>query len=225
MKILIIEDEILLLESIADYLAEFGFLCEKANDFNEASEKIELYDYDVIILDLTLPGGNGMDLLSQLVKIKPETGVLILTARNSLDDKLRGLDHGADDYLTKPFHLAELNSRVKAIIRRRQFHGQEKLSWEEFEIDLDCKEVYLHDVKVEISKKEYEMLLYFVVNPNRVISKEALAEHLWGDHFDEADNFDFIYAHMKNLRRKIKKAGGKNYFQTVYGLGYRLTSL
>ena len=224
MKILIIEDELQLLEAIAGYLAEEGFLCEKASDFDEASEKIALYDYDLLILDLTPPGGNGLDLLYRLKKSKPDTGVLILTARNSLDDKLLGLDKGADDYLTKPFHLAELNSRIKAIIRRRQFNGREKLRYEEIEIDPESKEVYLNGIRVILSKKEYEMLLYFITNPNRVITKEALAEHLWGDHFDAADNFDFIYAHVKNLRRKIRKAGGKNYLKTVYGLGYRLTS-
>jgi len=224
MKILIIEDELQLLEAVAEYLAGEGFLCEKASNFNEASEKIALYDYDLLILDLTLPGGDGLDLLSRLKKNKPDTGVLILTARNSLDDKLSGLDKGADDYLTKPFHLAELNSRIKAIIRRRQFNGREKLHWEEIEINPESKEVFLNGNRVILSRKEYEMLLYFITNSNRVITKEALAEHLWGDHYDEADNFDFIYAHVKNLRRKIRKAGGQNYLKTVYGLGYRLTS-
>ena len=225
MKILVVEDEILLLESITRYLSAEGFLCEEATNMNEASEKIDLYAYDLLILDLTLPDGNGLDLLSQLQNSKRNTGVLILTARNSLDDKLRGLDQGADDYLTKPFHLAELNSRIKAIIRRRQFNGKEKLRWEDIEIDLESKEAYIDGTKAELSKKEYELLLYFLTNSNRVITKEALAEHLWGDHYDESDNFDFIYAHIKNLRRKISNAGGKDYIKTVYGLGYRLTSL
>ena len=221
MKILIIEDEPALRETIAGYFLQEGFVCEVAEDFHVALEKVTLYEYDLVVLDISLPGGNGLDVLRKLKKIHPETGVLILSAKNSLDDKITGLDLGADDYLTKPFHLPELNARVKALLRRRFFKGSQNVVFEEIEIDPTNNVMQVHGKPVELTKKEYDLLLYFITNKNRVLTKAAIAEHLWGDYMDLADNFDLIYSHIKNLRKKIMQYGGNDYIKTVYGMGYK----
>ena len=225
MKILIIEDEISLLEIVSAFLTGEGYLCETATDFGQADEKIALFEYDLVLLDLTLPGGNGMDLLPAIRLKQPIPGVIILTARNSLDDKIMGLDLGADDYLTKPFHLSELNSRIRAFLRRNRFDGHDSIAFNDLLLHLDSKEVYVGDKMIPLTKKEYDLLLYFVTNQNRVLTRAAISEHLWGDSIDQADNFDLIYAHVKNLRRKIEGVGGMNPIQTVYGLGYRIKRL
>ncbi len=221
MKILIIEDEPALRETIAGYFLKEGYVCEAAEDFHTAAEKVTLYEYDLVVLDISLPGGNGLDVLRQLKKIHPETGVLILSAKNSLDDKITGLDLGADDYLTKPFHLPELNARVKALLRRRFFKGSQSVVFEEIEIDPTNNVMQVHGKPVELTKKEYDLLLYFITNKNRVLTKAAIAEHLWGDYMDLADNFDLVYSHIKNLRKKIMQHGGNDYIKTVYGMGYK----
>ncbi|MBI1226972.1 MAG: response regulator [Bacteroidetes bacterium] len=221
MKILVIEDEFALREAITGYFLKEGFVCEAASDFQEASEKVALYEYDLVVLDISLPGGNGLDVLRQLKKIHPETAVLILSAKNSLDDKITGLDLGADDYLTKPFHLPELNARVKAQLRRRFFKGNQQIVFEEIEIDPTNNLMQVQGRPVELTKKEYDLLLYFISNKNRVLTKAAIAEHLWGDYMDLADNFDLIYSHIKNLRKKILQYGGNDYIKTVYGMGYK----
>ncbi len=221
MKILIIEDEPALRETIAGYFLKEGFICEAAEDFHVALEKVTLYEYDLVVLDISLPGGNGLEVLRQLKKIHPETGVLILSAKNSLDDKIMGLDLGADDYLTKPFHLPELNARVKALLRRRVFKGSPNVVFEEIEIDPMNNVMQVHAKPVELTKKEYDLLLYFITNKNRVLTKAAIAEHLWGDYMDLADNFDLVYSHIKNLRKKIMQHGGNDYIKTVYGMGYK----
>ncbi len=223
MKILIVEDEIQLLDSMTEYLQQEGYICERATGFLDADEKMALYEYGVVVLDITLPDGNGLYLLHQLKKEQPDTGVLIVSARNSLDDKLKGLDWGADDYITKPFHLAELNSRIKALIRRRNFRGRMKLIFNEIEIDPDEREIIVNNQKLDLTRKEYDLLLYFVTNKKRVLSKGVIAEFLWGDNIDLADNFDFIYTHIKNIRKKILQAGGEDYIKSVYGLGYKFT--
>ena len=223
MKILIVEDEIQLLDSITEYLRQEGYICERAAGFFEAEEKLALYEYVVVVLDITLPDGNGLDLLHRLKKDRPETGVLIVSARNSLDDKLKGLDWGADDYITKPFHLAELNSRIKALIRRRNYKGKLKVVFNEIEIDPDVREILVNGHRLDLTRKEYDLLLYFVTNKKRVLSKEIIAEFLWGDNIDLADNFDFIYTHIKNLRKKIEQAEGEDYIKSIYGLGYKFT--
>jgi DNA-binding response OmpR family regulator len=221
MKILLVEDEKELLNSLSTSLKREGFLCETAWNQKTAEEKLSIYKYDLVILDITLPDGNGLNLLSQLKTDLPETGVLIVSAKNSLDDKLKGLDLGADDYLTKPFHFSELNSRINAIIRRRNFNGSSKLNFFEISIDLIGKTVNVNEHHLDLTKKEYDLLLYFITNKNRVLTKEGIAEHLWGDHADMADNFDFIYTHIKNLRKKIEAEGGQNYLKTIYGVGYK----
>lgn len=223
MKILIVEDEQQLLESISGYLGKQGFICGEATTLLEAEDKLSLYQYNILILDITLPDGNGLDLIKLLRKSNPDTGILIVSAKNSLDDKLTGLDLGADDYITKPFHLSELNSRVNAIIRRKYFHGNSHIIHNEVEIDTDSKQGIVNNKPLNLTKKEYDLLLYFITNKNRVLTKEAIAEHLWGDNIDLADNFDFVYTHIKNIRKKIMLEGGADYLKTVYGVGYKFT--
>ena len=221
MKILIVEDEIELLDSIASYLKNEDFMCEKASTFFEAEDKLISFNYDIILLDINLPDGNGIDLLKIIKAKSPKTGVLIVSAKNSLDDKLEGLDLGADDYITKPFHLAELNSRVNSLIRRQKFDGDETIQFNEIQINPSSKAVTVNDQPIELTKKEYNLLLYFITNKNKVLTKESIAEHLWGDDIEMADSFDFIYTHMGNLRKKIKKLGAPDYLKTMYGLGYK----
>ena len=221
MKLLIVEDEIELLNSTCEYLQKEDFICETAPNFFEAEDKLITYEYDVVILDINLPDGNGLELLKLIKSKNSETGVLIVSAKNSLDDKLKGLDLGADDYITKPFHLAELNSRVNSLLRRRKYEGNKNIVFNEIEIDPDAKSAVANGVTLELTKKEYFLLLYFITNKNRVLTKEAIAEHLWGDNIDMVDNFDFIYTHMRNLRKKLKISGATDYLQTIYGLGYK----
>lgn len=223
MKILIVEDELPLLKSLGNYFTRSGYICELAENFYQGEEKIELYEYDVILLDITLPDGSGLDLLNKLKAIHPNTGVLILSAKDALNDKVQGLDAGADDYITKPFHLAELNARIKSLIRRRYLHGNKTLQFQEIEIDPAKREIKVNGHLVELHKKEYDLLWFMVTNKNRVLTKAAIAEHLWGDYMDLADNFDLVYSHVKNLRKKITGHGGTDYIKTIYGLGYKFT--
>lgn len=223
MKILIIEDEVELLVAISNYLTHENYLCELAESFAKAEEKAAMYEYDIILLDITLPDGNGLDLLKTIRKYNPNAGVIILSAKNSLDDKISGLDLGADDYLTKPFHLSELNSRIKALLRRRNYDGSNELIFNEICIDTQAKAVTVNGQQIILTKKEYDILLYLMVNQNRVLTKEAIASHLWDDNIELADNFDFIYTHLNNIRRKMKAAGGNDYIRTLYGMGYKFT--
>lgn len=221
MKILIIEDETGLRDSIQAYFTGEDSVCETAKDFTSAIAKVSVYRYDCIILDLTLPQGNGLDIIKHLKANQFNDGILIISAKNSLDDRLTGLDLGADDYLTKPFHLSELKSRVTAIVRRRSFNGNNLLKFNEIDIDLTAKTVKINDQFVKFTRKEYSLLLYFIANKGKVVSKSAIAEHLWGDSIDIADNFDFIYSHIKNIRKKLVEAGGKDYIYAAYGMGYK----
>ena len=221
MKILIIEDEKALNESIATYLTAQEYLCDIAGDYHSALDKTEYNEYDCILLDITLPDGNGLKILEQLKEDKKTDGVLIISAKNSLDDKIKGLNLGADDYLSKPFHLSELNARIAAIIRRKKFNGNSIIQFNELRIDTQSKMVSIKDNPVELTKKEYELLLYFISNKKRLISKDAIAEHLWGN--DMGGNFDFIYTHIKNLRKKLMDAGDADYIKSVYGMGYKFT--
>ena len=223
MKLLIIEDELNLLETTVNYLGREHNVCEGVTCFDEAVEKVSLYQYDVIILDIMLPDGSGLDLIPVIKKENQEAGVIIVSARDALDDKINGLDLGADDYLTKPFHLSELNARVKAVWRRKKLKGKQKIVFSEIKILPESREVYVHDKILTLTRKEYDLLLFFVSNPGRMLTKEVIAEHLLGDYIDMADHFDFIYTHLNHLRRKIKQAGGQNYVQTVYGMGYKWT--
>jgi len=223
LKILIIEDEEGLRESIEEYFTEAGNICETACDYQTALSKVNLYRYDCILLDITLPGGNGISLLKNIKDNNYTDGILIISAKNSLDDRLEGLDLGADDYLVKPFHLSELKARVTAIIRRKSYNGSNLLTFNEISIDLLGKEVKVGKQTIKFTRKEYALLLYFIANKGKVISKNAIAEHLWGDGVDMADNFDFIYSHIKNIRKKLIEAGSKDYIQAAYGMGYKFT--
>lgn len=222
MKILIAEDEIVLQESIIKFLKRDGHICEGASDYDQAVYKVSLYDYDLIILDINLVTGSGLDLLKLLKVNKTKVAVIIVSANNSLEDKIIGLDLGADDYITKPFHLTELNSRVKAVLRRGIYGGDASISFNEIRVDTEAKQAYINEMAIQLTKKEYDLLLYFITNKNRVLSKEAIAEHLWGDHIDAVDNFDFIYVHMNNLRKKLTQVAA-NYIKTMYGSGYKFT--
>lgn len=221
MKILIIEDEIELAESIAEYLSEENYLCEFAKTFIDANNKIEQFEYDCIILDIMLPDGNGLKILEKLKLQNKQDGVIIVSAKNALDDKIQGLQMGADDYLTKPFHLSELMARVFSVIRRKQFNNSNIIVQNELQLDLLAKSVTINQKIISLTKKEFDLLIYFIGNKNRVISKSTLAEHLSGDFADMLDNHDFVYAHVKNLKKKLYDAGCEHYLKTVYGTGYK----
>jgi DNA-binding response OmpR family regulator len=223
MKVLIIEDEKALSESIFAYLHSEHYTCETAADYRSAIEKIDMYEYACIILDITLPGGSGLDILKDLKADHKADGIIIISAKNSLDDKILGLQSGADDYLTKPFHLSELAARVAAIIRRKSFEGKNSLRFDNLQLDLMEKTIKVNNRPVDLTRKEYDLLLYFISNKNKVISKGAIAEHLWGDSMDMADNYDFIYTHIKNLRRKLMLGGSRDYVKSVYGMGYKFS--
>lgn len=221
MKILVIEDETELSKSIAEYLSEENYLCEFATSCDQALDKIESYDYDCILLDIMLPDGSGMKILEELKRLGKQDGVIIISAKNSLEDKVKGLQLGADDYLTKPFHLAELAARVFSIIRRKQFENTNIIRQNEIEIDLLSKVVTVNDQTIILTKKEFDLLIYFAGNKNKVISKSTLAEHLSGDFADMLDNHDFVYTHIKNLKKKLSAANYENYLKTIYGTGYK----
>jgi len=221
MKILVIEDEIELLVAISNFLTRENFLCELAESYSKADDKLAIYEYDIILLDITLPDGNGLDLLKSIKKHQKKAGIIIISAKNSLDDKIHGLDLGADDYLTKPFYLSELNSRIKAVLRRKQFDGTNILTCNEISVNTESRSVTVNDHAVILTKKEYDLLMFFMINKNRVLTKEAIAEHLWEDNIDMADTYDFIYTHLNNLRRKVRVAGGTDYIKTLYGMGYK----
>lgn len=223
MKILIIEDEKELGESIFTFLSGEQYACEKAEDFKTALDKIQQHDYTCIILDINLPDGNGLSLLEELKKKNNADGVLIISARNALDDKVSALRLGADDYLTKPFHLTELAARVAAIIRRRSFDGKNVIYLNELALNVNEKTVTVNDKAIDLTRKEYDLLVYFISNKNKVITKNAIAEHLWGDDMESSGGYDFIYSHIKNLRKKIIGAGGRDYIISVYGLGYKFS--
>lgn len=225
MKILIVEDEPELRETIRASLVKEKFVVETAADYNAAVMKINDYDYDCILLDIMLPGGSGLDVLKELKQLHRGDSVLIISAKDSLEDKVYGLDLGADDYLTKPFHLAELNARVKSIIRRKQTQGDVSVELGNLQLWPDKREVTVCGESLQLNRKEYDLLYYFMVNANRVINKMSLAESVWGDNIDQADSLDFIYSQVKNLRRKLKQAGATVEITAAYGFGYKLSEV
>lgn len=222
MKILIIEDEPALRELIQRSLEKERFVVETAGDFDSALEKIEVYDYDCILLDIMLPGGSGLDVLARLKEMRKRENVIIISAKDSLEDKVAGLELGADDYLPKPFHLAELTARVKSVLRRKHRDGEQCVQVGNVALYPDKFQVVVAGNNLDLSRKEYDMLHYFLNRPERMVNKSVLAESVWGDHIDQVDNFDFIYAQIKNLRKKLKEAGATIEIKAVYGFGYKL---
>lgn len=224
MKILLIEDERELAASILEFLKSEGYLVEYAPDFPAADEKTALYEYDCLIVDINLPGGgSGLDVIRSLKKQRPDAAVIIVSARNALEDRIAGLDLGADDYLTKPFHLPELNARLKALLRRRQYGGGNDVVFNELKVKPAERGVFVNGATVDLTPKEYDLLLYFLANKNRVLRRESIAEHLLGDDADQMDDFNFIYSHIKNLRKKLMDRGCDDYLRAVYGIGYKFS--
>ena len=222
MKILVIEDEVELRETLKASLTKEDYVVETASDFYTALDKVLVYDYDCILLDVMLPGGSGLQVLEQLKKEGKSDNVIIISAKDSLDDKLNGLELGADDYLTKPFHIAELNARIKAVLRRKQRDGKDTLEMGNIVLDLHERNLSIAGETVALNRKEFDILHYFLLNKNRLVSKSALAEHVWGDNTDQADNLDFIYSQIKNLRKKFLAKQADVDFEAVYGVGYKL---
>jgi DNA-binding response OmpR family regulator len=223
MKILLIEDERSLLESMQKYLEQQGYVCETATDFREGKEKVREYNYDCIVVDIGLPYGSGLDIVKELKYLESKSGIIIISAKNALEDKLQGLESGSDDYLTKPFHLSELSARIQAIIRRRNFEGNKTIQFNEIKIDPQARLVLVEGTPVDLTDKEYQLLEYFIANQRRVLTKSAIAEHIWGDEYMQVGSYDFIYTHIKNLRKKLVSAGSEDYIKTVHGAGYRFT--
>lgn len=221
MKLLIVEDNLKLLDAIMETLNAEKFLCETSANYPDAHERVVMYNYDILIVDINLPGGSGLDIIQEIKLQNPATGIIVISARNSLDNKLEGFDLGADDYLTKPFDMAELVARIKSLIRRRNFAGTSIVSFGDISIDTTKREVTAKNKKIDLTKSEYDILLFFFSNPGRVLTRESIAEHIWGDNMDLADSFDFIYSHMKNLRKKITSTGCSDPIKAVYGIGYK----
>lgn len=224
MKVLIVEDNQELTRNIREFLGREGYICESSETVEKAREKLGLFQYDCILLDIGLPDGSGIGLLNQIRSEHKDSNVLIISARNAVDDKIIGLEKGADDYITKPFHLAELHARIRAVYRRKNLGGANIVEFNEISLNTDTFEAKIGEVLLDTTPKEFDLLLYFIVNKNRVLSRQAIAAHLWGDYTDNLSNFDFVYQHVKNLRRKISAAGGSDYISTVYGLGYKFNS-
>lgn len=222
MKILVVEDEIKLQETIIEFLEKEKIIVESATNFSEAIDKITSFDYDCILLDMMLPDGDGMDVLRELKNLQKKTSVIILSAKDSVDDKVEGLLVGADDYLAKPFHFAELLARIKVAMRKNQQHGEEVISFKNLSIYPEDRRVFVNNEEIKLNRKEYDLLYYFMLRPERVFQKTMLAESVWGDHTEMADNLDFIYSQIKNLRKKLKEANSEADLQAVYGVGYKL---
>ncbi|MFD1144616.1 response regulator transcription factor [Larkinella insperata] len=224
MKILLIEDEPQLLSSIKAYLEREEFLVTIASTLRQGLEKTYSYEYDCVVVDIGLPDGNGLELIRQLKQLHAQAGIIIISAKDSLNDKLTGLELGSDDYLTKPFHLPELNARIKSILRRRFFGGQNLIQFSHITINSHTHQVDVKGQPVVLTEKEYQLLLFFIANPDRLLTKAAIAEFVWGDHMDLANSHDFLYTHIKNLRKKLTGKGCPDYLQTRYGVGYLFTA-
>jgi DNA-binding response OmpR family regulator len=223
MKILIIEDEKALQESIVKYLEHQGFVCEAVNDFLSGKAKVAEFVYDCIVVDIGLPYGSGLDIVKELKYMESKAGIIIISAKNALEDKLNGLDLGADDYLAKPFYLSELTARINAILRRRKFEGSKVIQFNEIKLEAEGQWITVSGKRIDLTDKEYKLLEYFIANQHRLLTKTAIAEHIWGDEYVHVSNYDFIYTHIKNLRKKLIDARCEDYIKTVYNAGYRFT--
>lgn len=224
MKILIVEDEPELLKSINNYLVQNDFRCSQADNIRSAQAYLDENDYDCIVLDITFPVGSGFDIIKRLKAAGKNCGILIISAKNSLDDRLAGLELGADDYLIKPFHLPEMAARLHAIHRRRFFNGNDILTFDALTVNVQDKYVKTENGSVELTKKEFDLLLYFISNNEKVVTKQSIIDHLWGEQAAMTDNHDLIYVHIKNLRKKLVEKGCPDYISAVYGVGYRFSA-
>ncbi|WP_308992188.1 response regulator transcription factor [Mariniflexile litorale] len=222
MKILVIEDEPEMQGLIKQFLEDENYVVEIAGNFQSGLNKIVSYDYDCILLDITLPDGNGLDLLQKLKNLNKADSVIIISAKDSIDDKVKGLDLGADDYLTKPFHITELNARIKSVIRRKKTDGRKLLELENVKINIEERLVLINNQLVELNRKEFDILVFFGMNKSRIVSKSAIAENIWGDYIDQSNDFDFIYSQIKNLRKKLRNHNAEIDINSVYGMGYKL---
>jgi DNA-binding response OmpR family regulator len=221
MKILLVEDEPELAGSIVHFLEKEGYSVDRAQNYREADKHIACCLYDCLLLDITLPDGNGLNLINKLKERNDDSGIIIITAKNSLNDRVAGLDLGADDYLSKPFHLAELNSRIKSLLRRRKSQGLKIITTDNLKIVPENFQVFVDEKEIELTRKEFDLLLFLVTNKNRVLTKESIADHIWGDVADFSYDYDFIYSHIKNIRRKITENGGTDNIVSIYGIGYK----
>jgi DNA-binding response OmpR family regulator len=221
MKILIVEDEKELAKSIAEFIDKDNYSVDYALNFSTAEEKINLNIYDCTLIDIILPDGSGLELVKLLKKIQPKCGVIIITAKDTLDDKIAGFELGADDYLTKPFHLAELNARLKSVIRRRSFDGSKEIIFDDLILDPDKRTLKIKNENIELTRREFDILLFFSSNRDKVLTKETIIQYIWGEDSNSFGNLDFVYTHIKNLRKKLADKTGKDYIQSVYGIGYK----
>ena len=222
MKILIIEDEPALVSTLTKFLESEKYVIETAMDYLSGTEKIGIYDYDCILLDIMLPNGNGIDILKALKKTGKDSPVIILSAKDAIEDKVKGLALGADDYLAKPYNLLELHARIKAAIRRKNQEGKKSISFKNITLDPEERTVFVNEHPLILNRKEFDLLYYFIIRPEKTLQKTTLAELVWGDHIDQADSLDFIYSQIKNLRKKLKEAHSDADFHAVYGIGYKL---
>ena len=224
MRVIIIEDEHDLAQSIRSYVTKEKHVCDVARTYREAENCITSYEYDCALVDLSLPDGDGLDLIGQIKRHQPATGIIIISARGALEDKVRGLGAGADYYLAKPFHLAELNARIQSVVRRRRFEGNREIVVEEIALVPESREVRVNGTLVDLTRKEFDILLYFIMNRERVLTLEGIAEHVWGNDASSYDRFDFVYTHVKNLRKKLADGGAGDYIHSVYGVGYKFST-
>ncbi len=223
MKILVVEDEPEMQKLLSQFLQEENYVVEEAHDFLSGMDKIAAYDYDCILLDITLPDGSGLDVLRELKRLGKADSVIIISAKNSIEDKVKGLDLGADDYLTKPFHITELNARIKSVIRRKKADGKSYLIMENVKINIEERLALVDEIPMELNRKEFDILVFFGMNKSRIVSKSAIAENIWGDYIDQSNDFDFIYSQIKNLRKKLREHKAKFDISAVYGMGYKLS--
>ncbi|MDR1023192.1 MAG: response regulator transcription factor [Prevotellaceae bacterium] len=223
MKILVIEDEYQLLKAVETFLLSEKYVVEKATTYHAAVEKAMVYGYDCILLDISLPGGSGLKILEEMKKAGKSGNIIIISAKDSLEDKIMGLDLGADDYLTKPFHVQELHARIKAVLRRKQVGGKQVLQLGSLSIDFAGRQALVERKPLTLNRKEFDMLTFLATNKNRLVTKETLAEHVWGDSADLADSLDFVYSQVKNLRKKLKDSNSDVAIENIYGVGYKMT--
>ncbi len=223
MHILIVEDELPLMESMVSYLEMEGFRCEQASSYHAGLCSLDKHDYICMLIDLNLPDGEGLDLVKLARQNQTNSGIIIVSARNALEERVKGLSMGADDYLVKPFHLSELVARIQSVARRTHTQGDEILKFGVIRVMPEERTCYVEDKQVDLTRKEHDLLLYLMANRNRVITKESIADYLWGEYGGGYGSYDFVYTHLKNLKRKLLDAGSPDYVQNIYGVGYKFT--